>query len=112
MGKKLDSSSSSSDEDDERLRQLKESTITFESLNESKKSANNSQTNSLPSKRTDLGVTSSSSRNDYFTSSSNSNQRQTNQIIDENDSDDLNNFKISPEFQAFVAKKLQKKLDE
>ena len=90
--KESSSSSSSSDEDDERLRQLKDSVVTLESLKPVVSANKNaSGTAELKSKREP--------------------QVAIDQNLD-NDSDDLNNFKLTPEFQRFVAKKLQKKLDE
>jgi hypothetical protein len=91
----VSSSSSSSDEDDERLQQLKDSVVTFESL----KSISTSN-NTVIAAGTEL----KSKRGAPVESECNHN-------LDE-DSDDLNNFKVTPEFQRFVAKKLQKKLDE
>ncbi len=86
------SSSSSSDENEARLQQLRDSVVTFESLKSSTAEAK-AQAGELKSKR-----------NAYHESECNHNL--------EDDSDDLNNFKLTPEFQQFVAKKLTKKLDE
>jgi hypothetical protein len=91
--KKQSSSSSSSDEDDERLQQLRDSVITFESLKASSEQASKTQSNELKSKR------------------STHEESECNHNLDE-DSDDLNNFKVTSEFQQFVAKKLTKRLDE
>lgn len=86
------SSSSSSDDDEEKLQQLRESVVTLDSL----KSAVKQETEAEKkiSKRSDQESSHRVGQNEEY------------------DSDDLNSFKPSPEFQQFVAKKLLKKLDE
>ena len=103
MSKKkiVSNSSSSDDEDDERMQQFKDSVVTIDTL-KACVSVNNSScsTTSAATKSTDLNKPSL-----RFTIKDEPNAMGY-------DSDDLNNFKLTPEFQKFVAKKLQKKLEE
>jgi len=81
--KKCSSSSSSDESDDERLKQLKEATISYEQI-----------TNSNNNLKQDIKTKS---------------KRHIEEEIEDND---INSFNLTPEFQDFVSKKLRSKLDE
>ena len=115
MKKSSSSSLSSSDEDDAKLAQLRDSIVTFESLQQKPKEIafsfklckNESENNKYNNENRQTSQL-KSIRYEYFNNSLASNN--PNDI--DYDSDDLNNFSVTPEFQKFVAKKLQTKLDE
>lgn len=78
------SSSSSDESDDERLRQLKEATVSYEQITNS----NNYLKQDIKTK---------------------SKRHIEKEEIEDND---INSFNLTPEFQDFVSKKLRSKLDE
>ena len=82
--KKCSSSSSSDESDDERLRQLKEATVSYEQITNS----NNNLKQDIKTK---------------------SKRHIEKEEIEDND---INSFNLTPEFQDFVSKKLRSKLDE
>ena len=81
-------SDSSSDEDDERTKQLREATVSFETLTSANRKPSPKSSKLAPSKRPD---------------------KQDDDTTERNGFEDLN---VTPEFQEFVAKKLAKTLDE